>query len=163
MAVELAGLDLRRCPSASSSSSEYRWTRCFATSGPIRKVAAPRDGLSAHRSRTCPTARLDQVRYCSLTYSALQLPLRRLLARAFVGAQRPDDVLHLDLKLLRILLPAGKVGGLAFADAGRVPAFPLEKVTVKVQRNQRQHPLLALLPKALLFFKGLASFFVHPE
>src|SRR5271167_611376 len=56
----------------------------------------------------------------------LQLRLRRLLPRAFVGAQRPDDALHLRLKFLRVLPPTGKVGGQARADGLRLPAFPLE-------------------------------------
>src|SRR5271157_5228106 len=92
----------------------------------------------------------------------LQPRLGRLLPRAFIGAQRPDDVLHLGLELLRVLPPSGEVGCQARADGLRLRAFPLEQVAVKIQRNQGQHLLLALFHQQAFFFEGGINFVVHP-
>src|SRR5208337_4068504 len=94
----------------------------------------------------------------------LQLRLRRLLPRPFVGAKRLNHILHLCLEFLRILPPSREVGCQALADRLRLPTLPLaaEQVAVKVQRNQGQYLLLALFHELAFLLERAINLIVNP-
>ena len=73
-----------------------------------------------------------------------------------------DDIRYLRLELLVVRLPAGEVGSKPFAYLRSFPAFPVEQITIKIQRNQRENFFFALLHQRLLFRKRLPDFVVHP-
>ena len=75
-----------------------------------------------------------------------ELRLRWSLPCTFIRLERPDNVLHLLLKLGVVALPAGEVGGQAAADLGTIAALPAvgEDAAIQIQWDQRTYLLAAL-------------------